>query len=289
MKVCITTIVTDNYYQLYLPLFIYVLRKEYPEYDVKTFIKGQISPQNQRALDILGEKYKYIKPKTIFKDVPEIKSTINCLRFLVPEKYFQKYEYVIFVDVDLLLYRTKPTLFDWHLRRLKKIGSCYAGHHGPIRKKYRPEISKAGWVGKFERVSGGFFMVNQKWFKKTKKARAHFMKKALQAKLGGYREADEVMLCNILKKSGLKVPPWGFKRILRGIHLGDFKPAMKKRYHSDKKLTKKIDPKCCKRFVEYNKDETWVKLIDTVCEEKHIKQVIVKAKKILKQRSRKKW
>lgn len=282
MKVCLTTIVTDNYFQLYLPLFIYTIRKEYPEYDIKTFIKGEMSELNKKVF----EKFNLPKPISIFQKIPEIKSTINSLRFLIPQKHFMGYDYIIFLDADLLIYRTVPTLLDWHLERMEKIGSCYAGHHGPWKKRYRPEVSKSGWRGKFERVSGGFFMVTQKWFEKTRHARKHYLDLAKAGNLGGYREYDEVMLGNILKISNMRMPPMGFKRLLRGVHLGDFKPAMKARYKSRNKMKIKVAVKHAKKFLEYNNDEKWVKLCEMVNEEKYISNILKTATKYLTKRGK---
>jgi len=286
MKVCLTAIVSDNYYQLYLPLFIYTLHREYPEYEVKTFIKGKVSEQNARALAVLEKKFAINQPIEIFSNIKEKKSTLNCLRFLIHEKHFKKYDYVIFLDADLLIYKTSPTLLEWHLKRMKKIGSCYAGHHGPWRKRYRPQIAPNGWRGSFERVSGGLFLATPKWFEKTHKIRKTFLSEIMAGKLCGYREADEVMLCNILKKSGLPVPPMGFPKELRGVHLGDFKPGMKKRYLSNRKMNKKLTLHNAKKYIACQSDETWKEMIKIIYEERHIKKVIDMANIVISKKIR---
>lgn len=279
-KICCTGIASDNYYQLYLPLFTYILNKEYPEYEVKTFIKGNLNAINKK----IYSKFNLVKPISIFKEIPEKRSTINCLRFLVPERHFKNYKYVIFLDVDLLIFRTTPTLFQWHKQRMKDIGSCYAGHHGPWKKRHRPKIAPRGWKGDYERVAGGLFMATHKWFKKTKSARNFYLDLARKRKLGGYREADEVMLCNILKKSNIPVPPMGFTRKLRGVHLGDFKSTMRKRYNSKSKMTRKVSRANAKKFLEYQNDAKWLELCSIVEQNKYIANIAKRATKILTKR-----
>ncbi len=276
----ITTIVTDDYFQLYLPLFVYVLRKNYPEYEVKTFIRGKVSSLCEEAFKVSGGA----KPISIFKDIPLKQSTINCLRFLVPQEHFKDHEYVFFMDVDLLIFHTDPDLLKWHLGRMKETGSCYAGYHGPRWKPYRPEVSVDGWKGDFERVAGGCFMATQEWFKKTKKARKHYLNKAEKGELGGYREIDEVMLCDILKKSKLPIVTGKVDKGLRGIHLGDFKKGMEHRYNSRKKMRKKLTKENCRKFFELEKDKTWIKLCKIVKQEEHIHNVMSIARKVLRER-----
>jgi len=283
MRVCITTITTSNYYQLYLPMFIYTLRKEYPEYAVKTFIKGKLSRATKSALKLMNLEYE--KPITVFEKIKEKESTINCLRFLVPESHFKHFDYVIFVDIDLMLYRTDPDLLKWHQKRQRRMKTVYAGHHGPWRRKYRPEIAPRGWRGKFERVSGGFLMVTPHWFAATRRARKMYLKEAEAGRLGGFREFDEVMLGRIMKKSGLPMPPFGFSRDLRGIHLGDFKASMSHRYGSKKKMKKYASKKNIRKFFEYEKDPVW-KGIVKIAEKnsKEIKCIMGKARHYLQKR-----
>ena len=292
MKTVITTISTEDYFQHYLPLYIYILRKEYPEYDVKTFIKGKTDELTKKAFAYLREHIEFEDPIQVFKNYGLLESTINCLRFLVPEKHFKGYDYVIFTDLDLLIFRSKPTLLNWHLKRMKRLRTCYAGHRGPKLQPHRPEISFEGWVGRFKRVAAGFFMATPEWFKRTKTARARYKKKARCGKLGGYREMDEVMLARILKESKLPVPPLykkeNFKIDERGIHLGDFKYSMKKRYESLRKMRKKVTNKNIKKFYDLDNDPIWQGLIKILCKDPKIKKRLNRATEVLENIRKKK-
>lgn len=263
MKTCITTIVSDNYFQHYLPLYIYILRREYPEYTVKTFIKGKIDTTTEKCFKIMRDAgVKFEDPISIFERLPEKReSTINCLRFLIPHKHFKRFDQVIFTDVDLLLFRTAPTLKGWHMSRMKKMKTCYAAHHGPPKRPYRPEISLSGWMGRFERIGAGFVMVTPRWWERTKGMRQYYRKKAVNGKIGGYRESDEVMLARIVKDSGLPMPPLGFNIKLRGVHLGDFKSTMKKRYTSKSTMKNKVSKQNVKNFCQLEEDKVWCELL----------------------------
>ena len=52
-NIAIATYVTDNWYQNFLPTYIYSIRKEYPDYQVKTFLNGRINDLNKEAFDYL--------------------------------------------------------------------------------------------------------------------------------------------------------------------------------------------------------------------------------------------
>lgn len=287
MKTCITTLVSADKFQHYLPLYIYVVRKEYPEYYLKTFITGKLNPLVEQCLNYLRDSgVNFDEPISVFNNIQMIESTANSLRFLVSENYFEGMDYVIFTDADLLLFRNSPTLLEWHLKRLKKMKSCYAGHHGPYRKKYRPEISKEGWVNNFERVSAGFLMVTPKWFKKTLKARKAFIRVALSGKLGGFREFDEVMLGRITKSSGLPMPPKGFCMKQRGIHLGDFKKQMKRRFKSPSRIKKKTAPQIVRKYLDLNNDPIWKGLKQILDPCNFIMVPLERSRKILERRLR---
>lgn len=287
MKTAITTLVSADKFQHWLPLYIYVIRKEYPEYFLKTFITGKLNDLTSRCLNYLRDSgVRFDEPIRVFENIELIESTANSLRFLIPQNYFKGMDYVIYTDADLLLFRNSPTLLQWHLKRLKRMKTSYAGHHGPWKRKYRPEISKEGWKGNFERVSAGFFMTTQQWYTDTKKARKHFLKIAQKGKLGGYREYDEVMLGRIVKSSGLPMPPSGFCKKQRGIHAGDFAQAKKRRWKSRKKIKKRTVPQMVIKFQALEKDKIWKGLLKRLDENNYIMGIIERARKYLERRMR---
>ena len=280
METIITTFTTADKYQHYLPLYIYVLRKSYPRYHVQTFINGRIDDLNKRAFKYLAKSgLKFDLPiEDVFGDIEIRKSTANCLRFLIPESYFINYKQVIITDADLLIFNTDPSLLEWHKNRMRRLGACFAGHRGPLKRKYRPEISPEGWRGDFARVAGGFFMATPRFFKITHKVREKYLKDIRSQKYNDdYREADEVMLGRILKESGLQVPKLykkeNFDIDLRGVHLGDFKGTMKKRYASQRKMRKVLTQRNCKNYLNLLEDPVFQGLVKIMKEDHKLNKI----------------
>ena len=284
----VTTITTADHYQHYLPMYIYVLRKECPDYFVRTFIRGEIDSINRQAFSYLHKHIDFDMPiENVFTDYPHLPSTTNCLRFLLPVKMGRfEGESVLFTDADLLLFRNdKVSLEDWHKERMLQIGSCYGGHRGPNRYPRRFNLPNwHGWAGQYERVAGGFFYATPEWFTRVKKMRKYFKKQVKAGIVGGYREADEVMLAQIIKMSGLPMPgryPENFKRVLRGIHMGDFKKSMKKRYKSKTKMDKKVSPSIANKYIDMvNNDPVWKGLMEILCEDKEIAGIYKRSVKV---------
>ena len=279
-KIIATTFVTADKYQHYLPMYIYSLKRSYPQILVKTFIQGRIDSLNTKAFNYLHDQGLFfdLPIENLFKDIKLRKSTANALRFLIPEQYFRSFDYLFITDADLLIFQTQPSMADWHIKRMISIGSCFAGHHGPWKRKYRPEVNTAGWKGDFERVSGGFFMATPKWFKKTKKARKKYRKLIENGKYDDtYREADEVMIGRILKESKLPIPKMrkveNFNIDIRGIHYGDFKGTMKKRYKSPRKMRKVVTKWSCKEYLELLKDPIYQGLMDIMQEDHKLAKI----------------
>ena len=269
------------------------MEKSYPNIYRKTFITGRIDGITKKAFDFMYEAGCRVNQpiEDIFADIPDHTYMPNALRFLVSENYFEGMDGVFFNDVDLLLFA--PQIFDWHILQMQKLETCYAAHHSAWRRPYRPEIcGKNGWRGKFERIVGGFLYVTPEWFEKTRSARAKILKNINNSTLSGaarlygyYRESDEVMLCDIMRASGLPVPKSkAFPPELRGIHLGDFKESMNHRWHDNDKMAVKLTMDNCLAYRRLSKDETWKGLLKIVCEDQKIKNIFANLESHLKTR-----
>lgn len=248
---CIVTCVTPDFYQWYIPTFVYSARRAMPDVDIKIFIQGQLdgSLRSVEGADI----------EEIFSDYPPSPSI---LRFLVPGEKLAKYDMVYFTDIDFVfLPHGEKTLFDYHRSIMGRLGMCYAGHRGPLKAKDKPWKQ---WDGRHTRIAGGAFMATREWFLVTRAARNGIL---LMAKRLGlqYREQDEVLLYHICKSSGLPTPkdvgcficgkPYNIT--YRDLHLGDFKfdkrwvnmPRMRKKFLTDGNV---------KEYIKLSKDQGWL-------------------------------
>ena len=243
---CITTLITsDNYYKQYVPLFEYTIKKAIPDADVKVFILEELFPGYP-------------------------KSSVNALRFHIPAEHFKGYKYVYFTDIDFIFLPHKFSLLKYHARIMKNTGQPYSGHRGPVKGRWR----------KSPRMAAGAFMVGSDWFKKTAAARRSWkrrLKKGMK-----YREHDEVMLYDICKKSGMRVPRWKGRFInnkhydikYRDIHLGDFK--FSRRFTNFSRMRSKF--MTLRNLKNYKKlfmnDPEWQKILETAREDRHMAKII---------------
>lgn len=123
---------------------------------------------------------------------------LKCLRWIIPESFFQGFDYVYMGDVDMLICEEPISLADQHINHmnLEKL---------PYSNTVRPNS---------ERMSGLHFMSNE-YFKKIEASRSFFVKKIKSGSI--YK--NENFLYQLIKRSGLQFPSDYF-RPHHGIHLG---------------------------------------------------------------------
>lgn len=254
------TVATPGHYSHYLPLYVYCIKQFLPDWSIETVVTGEIDEATRKAFSVIGGKD--VLPRVLDRDM-KLEGEANLMRFLYfPQSPWAQYTMV--TDADLLLFEDP---LQWHVERL--VDDTYAGHLGPKKRPWRPEIhGPDGWTGKFQRVAGGFFLATQYWFSKTCGARAEIRGLLDIGALHktGWREMDEVMLARMIKSSGFKLPSTkGFPANLRGIHIGDFKRTMTHRWTSMEKMVQKLTNENCVRFREVEKTEEWKRMLKYLC------------------------
>jgi len=230
MKNCFFTISTADHFQYYIPMYVAALRT-WSKDKIIVCVRGEVDPLVKKLSDAVIIENKYT-------DYPYEVSTTNALRFIAG---IDSCDNVMITDLDMLLFEDP---WQWHLSQLQ--GKCFFGHHGPYKKPHRPEICDS-WTGDYERVSGGMFCVTDEWWGKTHLQRMLAAKRLHDSVDGLYREADEVMLANIIKKSGMEVPKSKYLPTkLRGLHIGDFK--FDHRWKDEGKMLTKLSIENCKKY-----------------------------------------
>ena len=273
-KVCFSSVCTDDSYQFFVPLFVYTVKRAYPDAGVKVFIKGKAKPAVQEALKLIPWGGWEVK-EDCFKSYHKKPYVTNCLRFLVNEKEYKGYDYVFIKDIDFLIFNHKVSHLDYFKNAMGKLP--YFGVRGPYRHPRRYNINRIGWKGDFTRIAGGSFVFkNPEWFEKTREMQKMYRKCIKENTSDGidsytpasYREYDEVMLYRIVKKAGLPTPTRKNKdiykkhspKLYRDIHLGDFT----KKKHNKKRLAKRVAIENIKQFVKLEKDPIWFKIREKV-------------------------
>jgi len=293
MKRCIMTCCTADYYQHYIPIFVWSILNTWKDVDIKIFVRGELDSITKDAMCALGQypernmdsitkgalcivgqsgENKFNIEQWYKTDYPYLPSTTNSLRFTTKEL---KYDEVLVTDIDFFFTKIPQDIFAWFKNNLELMpNTCYSGSHGPLKRPPRPKICKS-WTGDFQRISGGFIVLYPDWWKKSN---AHRISNDALLKigyLGTYRENDEVMLYRMIRDMGLPIAPKvPFPRFLRHLHFGDFKPQMKTRYENLNKMKSILDNRCVRLFLDALNDRTFSKILSIVSKDAQIKKII---------------
>jgi len=275
-KHCITTVVSGNKYQDFIPLFVYSINRYYPEVDIHIFIKGSL---NKKVKDQIKDMSCKIHDKC-FEEYIDLPSMSNSLRFLVPSSIFMGYTSTYITDIDFIFFRQEKPYYKYFMDVVLKSGQPYAAVAGAPRFPKRPHVTPS-WSGKFLRTAAGSVLLTPEWFRKTKRAR-NIYREILRGERSekidnilpaSYREYDEVMFCRLCREAGLKVPSGKKYTFLTGksinskyrhIHLGDFK--FKKRYSSMSKMKRILHSKNVRQYDKMKEDPKWLELVKGSCD-----------------------
>jgi len=286
-KLVVSTVVSADDYQYFIPLFTYSIKKAYPEWNVKIFLLGQLAEEVKIFLLDNTEVY-----ENMFLDYPMRESTCNALRHLIPAKYFEDFDYVYNTDIDFIIFGHERTHLHYYQKVMKENKLSYAGARGPLKRPKRPKITLR-WDGNYKRIGAGCLMLKSpEFYDKTAKARRKYREivKNGEKQSCEYREYDEVMFCRICAESGLRTPIEkdhfvGGRKMsskYRDIHLGDFK--FRKRYHNEEKMKRILHEENVKKFVELEKDTDWQMRCNSMSQNEKVGKWLGKARKHINSR-----
>lgn len=221
-------VVADKKYVGYIPLFIYCLKKAYPDYVIKILFRGTI-PDDIR--EFCGGA---LITEVSLESYPNNKATMSSIRFLLGRAWFANFRFGYFTDIDILVRREKKSLLDQHVEVIEKSGLPYEN------------LSIKHPAG--HRMPGVHFVDVKRWFPAVRNAvRAErILLKQPKAALEWYY--DELMLHRIVESSGVGLPPSWVKPSeswrWHGLHLGSYrrKPQgrLKTLHARDKDLIKAL-------------------------------------------------
>jgi len=291
-KLCITTIVSPDDFQFFLPLFTYCAQRAYPEAVIKTFVCGKLDPDSRPFIQ--GEVY-----EDMFTDYKIGPSTFNALRQLIPAKYFEGCNYLYPTDADFLMFRQKTPHVEYYADIMHRTGLPIACARGPL-KGLKTTRMPGGWTEHRTRIAAGCLMLKiPDWFNATKKARRYYrevVKSQLRDRYDklpacSYREYDEVMIYRICRMSKIRTPEWKdhfinkekMSAVYRDIHLGDFK--FKGRYHNVDKMKRILRRRNVRNYLKLQDDPEWYRITQYVSgKSKPIRRVLNKLERYVKER-----
>lgn len=221
-KICIS-IISDEKYEKYIPYFIYFITKSYPTYHIKILFLGNLSKKIKSLIDYIDNPLVTIE-ENFFKNAPTSNQELKSIRWLLPEKTFNNFEYVYIGDVDLLICKEDSSLLEQHTTHIEKSNIPYSNC-------IRPNTN---------RLTGLHFFKVKEYYKYMNDIIKEYTKKINDKKFkfkSGYR--NEHFLYDIIEK-GIGELPKDENRIdvggsgpHHGLHLGIWRNT-----HKVKKLQK---------------------------------------------------
>jgi hypothetical protein len=247
--------VVSSDYQHFIPLYVAAIRT-WSKDDIRIYLNDELK-KFAKPTEISGA----VIVENIFKDYPQLPSTFNSMRFVYSDENLMKlYAYVMITDIDMLILQDQ---FQWFTDQFKD-GNCIAGYHGAWKKPHRPNICSR-WKGNFERMAGAVVCVTPKWYYRTKGIRSFYDWKLKNGREGTYRENDEVILARMMKEIGLKLPTSkNFPSDVRGVHLGDFRDNMTKRWTNSPKMARLLSTKNCRLYQEFKQTKQFKDIVNVL-------------------------
>lgn len=272
MKACVSTVVTADHFQHYIPIFCYTLKRAV-DADIKIFLRGQLDDLTKETLVECG-LYPDILQDT-WKGFPCHVSTTNALRFLLPSIHFSAYEWVYITDIDFVFLPHDPGFLTYYARKTEAWGEDYWSRRGPNR--------ASGTDKRAKRIAGGCMMVRApEWFRRTADMRKKMMAKVESGEIGQHREDDEIMLWDICAGSGMKCPTKKTNRRRKGykeIHLGDFK--FDGRWGSNRKMSRRISVGNFQKWFRLEEEPGWQKVCSFVEKDPEIKKILTNVREYM--------
>lgn len=232
-KCCVVTYVFGEKYQSFVPMYIYFINREYPEYDIYIFSNEDIKKRYVEQLrDLKAFNYELMKlnprdmgySKLALSNVDVMRS----LRWILLEKRFQEYEAIYMGDIDILICHDEMPLFESHMKHAEFLGLPYSNCVRIRRETNSLRRLRENWrlYGLENMLKTMMFPVKE-WYRLTG---LHFMKvadcfPAIESVRDELIEEINLAVCNksslwticnindesilyeLIKKSGLGLPP----------------------------------------------------------------------------------
>ncbi len=256
-KLCISTVV-DAEYQYFMPLFVYCLKNQYPEYEVKIFANCELAYNVHMAMNLIPQEYPFIVITDYFDKWVQHQYSPIAWRFCIDKEEYKDFDYIYVTDIDMMILREKVELLHFHLNEMAETGLDYSNS---IR-------NKKHWKGQ-NSVSGLHF-ANYDFYVKTNEVMKKYAKQLKAGEVGRKREYDGNMLYRIIKESHLKMcKKYPLVERHHGIHLGNWRI-----FHRKSKLRSRMDPDKCRKWWKLWKDDTFRQIYELCSESPIVKQQI---------------
>jgi len=118
-KVCVTTFVFGRKYQGYIPLLIYSLLKSYPDYVPIIFVHYRLRDDIACTLKELRSLGHFIVKDNYFNEFKTLNTFEGkSLRWILQDDIYLQYDYVYYVDIDIIYIKEFPPLHEQHIEHM---------------------------------------------------------------------------------------------------------------------------------------------------------------------------
>lgn len=221
-KVCFTTYIYGDKYQNFIPWVLYSVGKSYSEYHVIIFINGSLRDDLRPLIDKIKGNFDIVE--NTFNDCPKmVPVKAQSLRWVLWHEKFKEFDYLYYIDVDMLFIREPIPMHEQHIRHMNFIGSDCVSNI--LRRKVLPHGIKDWYTTYFNlkyggvksvvrqmfarsvlRVSGIHFVKVSTYFKYLAETKIEKYKKSIYSNKGLRRLAfvnDEHFLYKMLEECGV--------------------------------------------------------------------------------------
>lgn len=203
MRLCVTTCV-DGRFQGYVPLWVYCLRRSYPEYDAKVFIADELRPEIREALAPFAGDRQVAVVEGEFAGYPTPHRAAAYYRFLLftkdrAKRFWHGYNAVYVTDGDLMIVREDPPLYEQHLRHMAAAKLAYSNMLRPWGKLRTDHMTGLHFAtADHIRDIGSMSTAYDRRFREQGLGCLH----------GGWKIGDERLLYQIVKDALQNMPPY---------------------------------------------------------------------------------
>ncbi len=258
---CIITWVYGRKYQGWIPLYLYSIKKNYPEYGVRILVENALNPEIKSELQRFGIYHQEEIIENCMPDIMKKSSDIEkrCWRWLVDAgKYAKGYKYIYIGDIDMFIVKEEPQLIKQHVMDIDKNNKVYSN---AIRLKLLDYLIKKGNKTHLLRLTGLHFVKAETYFNRVRLAQKIVLS-YLEAEVNVrwldnlFFQDDERCLWLINFLAGLKEPKESYElddnvfRPLHGVHF-----AVGREYQTYKQIMDGRKKKeHCTYFEEFKKE-----------------------------------
>lgn len=115
-NICVTTVVFGEKYQGYIPTLLFSLLKSYPEYMPIIFVYGSLREDVRNKIKKIESLGEFLVIDNYFNQFNNLNAFQGkSLRWILRDELIMEYEYVYFVDIDMIYLREDPMLHTQHI------------------------------------------------------------------------------------------------------------------------------------------------------------------------------